>query len=158
MILLGITALFVLFVTSKAQGATSFDVSYLASTYGSDSVNRLQTLANTYLSRGLSQEQLKYVLSQDLHESGLFTDVANYHLMDDNNNYAGLTNVGGGYASYSSIGDFVDAHIGFLTKGSNPLDAVSLYDFNNRLVLNHYYTANSQTYYNDLLNYYNLLS
>jgi len=142
---------------AAAPGATQFDLSYLSTQFGQDAVNRFNSLQKEYFSRGLTTEQVKYALAQDLFESGLFTDVANYSLMNQNN-YAGLTDMGGGYASYNSISDFVDAHLGFLQKGSDPIGAGTLSDFNNRLIQNHYYTENPQTYYNGLLTYYNLLS
>jgi len=69
---MGIGVLALVALSNKAVAAGSFDVSYLSDQYGTDPVNRLQALANEYASRGLSQEQIKYALSQDLFESGLF--------------------------------------------------------------------------------------
>lgn len=137
--------------------AGSLNLGDLSGRYGQDAINRLNALYAEFLSRGYSDQQILFMLSQILFESGLFTDVANYSLMNKNN-YAGLTNVAGGYASYNSISDFVDAYEGFLSKGYDPLDASNLTDFNNRLVKNHYYTEEPGVYYNGLLSYYNLLN
>lgn len=157
---LGAGVLFLLVLSGKSASANvangDLDLSSLSSDYGSDAINRLNAIYGELLSRGYSTQQILYMLSQILHESGLFTDLANYGLMNQNN-YAGLTVTGGGYASYPSISAFVDAYEGFLSKGADPLDASSLTDFNNRLVQNHYYTDSPSTYLNDLVQYYNLL-
>lgn len=141
--------------SSLPQG--DLNLSSLQDGYGSDAVNRLNQLYAAMLNNGWTTQQCLYGLSQILHESGLFTSLANYNLMDNYHNYAGLTSISGGYASYNSIPDFVNDYENFLTKGANPLGASNLMDFNNRLVTNHYYTDSPQTYYNDLSNYYNLL-
>lgn len=122
-----------------------------------EAVARIQAIYDELASRGYTTEQLLWMLSQICFESGIFTNVANYSLMNKNN-YAGLTNVGGGYASYPSIAAFCDAYIGFLTKRANPIGASSLTDFNNRLRQNGYYTENPEVYYNGLETYYNILS
>lgn len=116
----------------------------------------LNAIYGELLIRGYTDQQILYMLSQILFETGMLTDVANYHLMSQNN-FAGLTNVGGGYAAYNTISDFVDAYDGFLTKNNNPLGASSLADFNTRLRANGYYTEDPNVYYNGLLHYYNLL-
>lgn len=123
-----------------------------------DQENRINALYSAMQPYGLSSMQQDFMLAQLLHESGLLTSQANYNLMDNYNNYAGLTSTGGSYASYPSLDAFMQAYIGFLSKGSNPLGATSLTDFNNRLVQNHYYTDDPTSYYNDLAVYYNLLS
>lgn len=159
-ILLGVGILALLLVSGSAKANTvsgDLDLSSLQDTYGSDQVNRLNAIYAQLLARGYTTQQILYMLSQILFESGLFTSQANYSLMNQNN-YAGLTVVGGGYASYSSISDFVDAYLGFMTKGSDPVDATSLNDFNSRLVQNSYYTENPAVYLNGLQGYYNLLT
>lgn len=155
----GILAL--LLFTNNASAATgNLDISSLIgyNAYATQaSVNILNSIYQELNSRGYTTMQILFMLSQILFESGLFTSVANYNLINQNN-FAGLTVVGGGYAAYSSISDFCDAYIGFLTKGSNPLGATSLTDFNNRLQQNGYYTENPTVYMNGLLSNYNLLS
>lgn len=150
-------ALLLLLLAKTGTAATpqgSLDLSQL--TNDSDALSRLNGLYGEMLRRGYSNLQILFMLSQILHESGLLNDQTNYGLLNQNN-YAGLTNVGGGYASFASIGDFMDVYDNFLTKGSNPLGASNLNDFNNRLVSNHYYTDSPVTYYNALSNYYNML-
>lgn len=150
-------ALLFLLLAKTGAGATrtgNLDLSQL--TNDNDALNRLNGLYGQMLSRGYSNLQILFMLSQILHESGLLTDIANYTLLNQNN-YAGLTTTGGGYASFNSLSDFMDVYDNFLTKGSNPLGAGSLSDFNNRLVANHYYTDSPATYYNAMLNYYNML-
>lgn len=157
-LLLGAGLLLLLFLGAKAgttNAAGDLDLSQL--TDDQSDLNRLNSLYSELLSRGLSNLQILFMLSQILFESGLLTNVANYPLINQNN-YAGLTATSGGYASYNSISDFVTAYLGFLTKGSNPLGASNLTDFNNRLVSNGYYTEDAGIYYNGLLKYYNLLS
>jgi hypothetical protein len=146
-----------LLISNTASATPLIPLTSLSDQYGADAVNRLQSIENQLQQRGLTAQQIKFALSQILFESGLFTDVANYPLMNQNN-YAGLTTTSGGYASYNSIADFTDAYLGFLTKGAAPIDAMSLTDFNSRLVANHYYTENPEIYYNGLLTWYNVLS
>ena len=122
-----------------------------------DSVDILNNIYQELQSRGYTNLQILFMLSQILHETGLFTSVANWKRIN-NNNFAGLTLEKGGYAAYPDISSFVDAYNGFLTKKSNPLGASDLNDFNNRLQQNGYYTADPQIYLNDLQKYYNLLS
>lgn len=153
----GVLLLLLLSKSAGAQPTGDLNLSSLSDDYGSDAVGRLNAIYSELLTRGYSDQQILFMLSQILFETGLFTDQANYPLMNKNN-YAGLTNVGDGYASYNSISDFVDAYIGFLTKNNDPLGANSLADFNNRLANNHYYTENTSVYYNGLLGYYNLLN
>lgn len=148
---------FAMLTSSTIQPNGEINISSLISAYGSDAINRLNAIYAAMLANGWTTQQCLFGLSQVLHESGLFTGQGNYSLMGQNN-YAGLTQVSGGYASYSSVQDFVNHYENFLTKGADPLGASNLTDFNNRLVANHYYTDDPQTYLNDLKNYYNLLS
>jgi hypothetical protein len=158
---IGAAVLLALVFSTKSAAANTangdLDLSSLSDAYGQDAVNRLNSIYAELLSRGYSTQQILFMLSQILHESGLFTDVANYGLMNQNN-YAGLTVTSGGYASFPNISAFVDAYEGFMTKWSDPIGATSLTDFNNRLVANGYYTANPAAYLNSLQVYYNLLS
>lgn len=162
LLIAGAALILLLLITNPAQANTSgmLNISSLIgfNQYATqDAVNRLNNIFQELQSRGFSTMQLLFMLSQILWESGLFTDIANYGLMNQNN-YAGLTNIGGGYAAYNSISDFCDAYIGFLTKGSDPLGATSITDFNNRLQANGYYTEKPTVYLNGLQTYYNLLS
>src|SRR5579872_2214337 len=79
-----------------------------------DDIDRLKKLYNALAKTGLSQNQILFCLSQALHETGLFTSYANYNLMDNFNNYAGITGnsrypagPGSIYADYPTIDDFV---------------------------------------------------
>lgn len=158
--IVGIGLLLMVGATSKAAAAAqggflSFD--NLADQYGSQTTSILVSIYNELIIRGYTETQILFMLSQILFESGLFTDVANWRLIQQNN-FAGLTRVSGGYAAYNTISDFVDAYDGFLTKGADPLAASNLSDFNSRLVANHYYTENPAVYYNGLLHNYNVLT
>jgi hypothetical protein len=161
LIIVGVGILALLLFTNNASAATgALNLSSLIgyNAYSTQAaVNTLNSIYQELNSRGYTTTQILFMLSQILFESGLFTSVANYNLINQNN-FAGLTVVGGGYAAYNSISDFCDAYIGFLTKGSNPLGATSLTDFNNRLQQNGYYTENPTVYMNGLQSYYNLLS
>lgn len=161
LIIAGAALVLLLLVAGPAGAATgAINISSLLgyNVYATqDAINRLTAINNELASRGYSTQQILFMLSQIIWETGIFTSVANYYRMNQNN-YAGLTVVGGGYASYSSISDFCDAYIGFLTKGSNPLGAQTLTDFNNRLQANGYYTEDPTVYFNGLNAYYNLLS
>lgn len=147
-----------IFALLKGSSAPVGDINISSlSSYGSDAVSRLSNIYGAMLNNGWTTQQCLFGLSQCLFESGLFTGSGNYSLMDQYN-YAGLTSTAGGYASYSSYQDFVNNYENFLTKGSNPLGASSLTDFNNRLQQNSYYTEDPNVYYNGLLSYYNMLS
>lgn len=156
--MIGIAAFALLLIASnKSSGATAnLPMSLDGLTNDPDTLNRLNGIYAELVSRGLSSQQILFCLSQILFESGILTNVANYGLMNQNN-YAGLTTTGGGYASYNSISDFIDSYLGFLSKNNDPLDATSLIDFNNRLQLNHYYTENPATYLAGLETYYSKL-
>ena len=147
----------VLLMSNSANGSV-VDLSPLIDTYGADKVQRLQNLQMALQAAGLTPLQMRFMLAQSLFETGLFTNVWNQTATDVRNNWAGLTDTSGNYKSYSSLTDFVNDYIGFLTKGSDPLDASDLTDFNNRLVANHYYTENPDVYLSGLNTYYNLLS
>lgn len=144
---------------NAAPANSSLDLSGIAAAYAltPDEQNRINALYAAMVQNGLTAQQCYFMLAQILFETGLLTPDANYRLMNQNN-YAGLTVSGGGYAAYSSISDFITAYIGFLTKGANPLGATSLADFNSRLQQNGYYTEDPTVYYNGLLTYYNLLT
>ncbi len=152
--------------SNSASGAipgSSLDLGNLEATFvvSQDSLNRINSLYNAMVQNGLSNQQIYLMMSQILFESGMLTDVANYNLMNQNN-YGGLTVTSGGYASYNSVNDFINAYIGFLTKGSNPLGATSLTDFVNRLYTNCYTGCPPQTpqsqYFNGLNTYYKALT
>lgn len=149
--------LVLMLISTKANAAPQGDLNLGNLTNDPGDLTRLNGLYTEMLSRGYSTVQILFMLSQILFETGLLTNVANYGLMNQNN-FAGLTTTSGGYASYNSISDFVDAYDNFLSKGSDPLAASNLTDFNNRLVSNHYYTESPTVYYNGLLAYYNMLS
>jgi len=121
-------------------------------------LQRLDAVYEALQRNGFSGLGLKFAMAQILVESGILTNVANYHLMDDYHNYAGLTSVNGGYANYPNLDAFAHAYYGFLTKKSNPLGASSISDFNNRLVANHYYTDSPVTYGKNLAYYFNALN
>jgi hypothetical protein len=132
----------------------------LANSYvvSGDSDSLLNSILSEMVIRGYSVQQIEFMLSQILFETGLLVPgVANTNLINQNN-FAGLTSTSGGYAAYSSISDFMDAYNVFLTKGSNPLGATSLTDFNNRLIANKYYTESPAVYLNGLQTYYNALN
>ena len=145
---------------SNAEGGGSLNFNTLIgfNDYATpEAVSRIQAIYDELSSRGFTTEQLLWMLSQICFETGIFTNVANYGLMNKNN-YAGLTTVSGGYASYPNIAAFCDAYITFMTKRANPIGANSLTDFNNRLRQNGYYTENPDIYFNGLQTYYNILS
>lgn len=165
-LIVGIGVLLLLLVTSQDTAAATGALN-LSSLIGynqyatADAVGRLNAIYAELASRGYSTEQILWMLSQILLETGLFTSVANYNRMNQNN-YAGLTD-GSNYLSFNSIADFCDAYIQFLSKRSNPLGAASLSDFNNRLLTigpngSPYYTSSPATYLANLQYYYNLLS
>ena len=163
MVLIAMAAFIVLaaFSVSKQTTPLTYDAQALALQFGNDAVDRLNSLYYEYSTRDLTDQQIKFMLSQNLFESGLFTDQANYRLMNQNN-YAGLKTTLGTYAAYDTIADFTDAYLGFLSKRNNPLGASSLQDFVNRLVANCYFGCPPETepnvYLNGLQTYYNLLS
>lgn len=148
-------AAFVLFSSFKSNNAS---INLQALTNDPGDLERLNNVYSALQNAGLTDLQIKMCMAQILVETGILTSQANYIAMDQRNNYAGLTNVGGGYAVYSTIGDFVNAYIGFLTKGTNPLGATDINDFNDRLKANSYYTDSKTTYGNNLNYYFNLLS
>ncbi|MES2219176.1 MAG: hypothetical protein V4501_12295 [Pseudomonadota bacterium] len=146
---------FMIFSGFKSKSGGSFDLEGLDK-YGADNVERLNLVYQELLTRGLSDLQIQLILSQLLHETGLFTNVPNLKNVDQLKNYAGITR-NGSYVKYSNISDFVDDYLHVLDRGSYPLEATSVEDFNSRLVNNHYYTDNWLTYENALKKYFSLL-
>lgn len=149
-------AVIAVFAYLKGSAIPVGDISISSLTSDPDAQSRLNGIYGAMLNNGWTTIQCLFGLSQCLFESGLLTGGGNYPLMNQYN-YAGLTSTVGGYASYSSYQDFVNNYEGFLTKGSNPLGASTLTDFNNRLVQNGYYTENPTVYYNGLKGYYDEL-
>lgn len=144
--------------TASARTYDGLDLDFL-SKFGADDVQRLQDLADELSTRGLSDQTIKYMLSQALQETGIFTDnSANYNAVDNKHNYAGIS-YNGQIASYGSIPDFVDDWIRVLSKSPNyPINATSIQDYNSRLKANGYYTDSAATYGNNLNYYFNLLN
>lgn len=158
---IGAGALFlVLFLKSNsgASASSSFDISSLSGTYGSDNVSRLQNVLNGLAAAGYSGLTLQLMLSQILQETGLFTSNPNYNATDNDNNYAGISS-GGSLKRYNSISDFVSDYISVLSQSPNyPIQATSVTDFNNRLKANGYYEDSQTTYGNNLATYFNILN
>jgi hypothetical protein len=154
---LGIAAL--LLFMSMSSNNTEVDLSSLNDSYGADKVARLQTLLNALSGRGLTHQQILFLLSQALVETGLFNDYYNANAVENDNNYAGLSS-GGSLVVYPTVSAFVDAWLSpvYLDKGSYPLQATSIDDYAVRLKTNGYFTDDLYTYQYNLEQYYNLLS
>lgn len=156
--IIGGLALLLVFIAGGASANnTTVDLSSLSDTYGAGNVQRLQNLLNALGAAGLTSEQIRYMLSQALVETGLFTSNPNYNATDNDNNFAGISS-GGNLKAYSNINAFVSDWINVLSQSPNyPIQATSITDFNNRLKANGYYTDDINTYGNNLTLYYNLL-
>lgn len=153
----GIALLFIL-LSGFTNGTVSVDLSELVAQYGSDNVQRLQSVANALAAQGLSTTTIKYCLAQVLQETGLFTENPNYHATDTLNNYAGISNSNGSLKGYANVNDFVTDYIRILNKAPNyPVEAITIDDFNARLKGNGYYADSETTYGNNLNYYYGLL-
>lgn len=156
--LLAGAAAVLLILTSAKSASGPVDLSSLQGSFDADKIQRLQNVENALSGFGLTTEQMKYLLSQILQETGLFTDVWNQHATDDLNNYAGIS-PGGTLKAYPDLNSFATDYIRVLSlPNSYPILAVSIDDFNNRLKANGYYTDSSGTYGANLDYYYNLLS
>ena len=157
LLIIGIGCLIFLNTSQNVTGALNLS-SLSAQGVSQADINILQSLYQSLLNNNLSTQQCLFMLSQALFETGLLTSVANMNLINNNNNFAGLTDGQGNYNSYPSIDAFVSDWIGFLSKGASPITATSLTDYNNRLVSNHYYTDSPAVYLAGLTKWYNLLS
>lgn len=160
LILIGLAAVALVWYTSKSTGVAPAGngLASLNDSYGADNVARLQLLLDELNTWGLTREQILYLLSQALQETGLFTDTPNYHATDSLINYSGIS-FNGSLNSYASVHDFaVDWINRVLAFGSFPLQATSISDFNIRLKANGYYTDSSTTYGNNLASYYGTLN
>lgn len=156
--IIGIGVIAFLLISKTASGASVYDLSYLNDSFDTDDVSRLQALADELVSRGLSDQQIKFMLSQALHETGLFTDSPNYNAVDNKHNFAGISR-NGSISTYSSISDFVTDWLRVLNLGPNhPIDAGSISDFAGRLKANGYYEDTLSNYSTAINYYYNLLS
>lgn len=149
----------------------TFDLTQLTATYGADSINALLNLYTAILNTNdpitgspLSSLQQQLLLSQAIHETGLFTSNPNWKNINSDNNYAGITAHGSyqgdasGYAVYPSIQSFVNDWLNILSNGSQPLEAVSISDFASRLKSNGYYTDSLSNYQNALQSNANILN
>jgi hypothetical protein len=179
-ILGGIAVLAIILFSSSGSGGSSagfiFDFSQLVPTYGQDNVNRLTDLYSSVAQANdpntgslLSNLQIQLMLDQALHESGIFTNVANLNLVDNFHNYTGIkgnsnypAGAGSSYADYPSIDAFVQDWLRVLNLGAQPIEATSVTDFVNRLASNNYFVPNTGTAFNNYLNdmqaYDNLLT
>jgi hypothetical protein len=148
---------------SPANGMYDFDS--LATTYGADNVAPIQNLYNILVNSAFTPLQVELLLSQALHETGLFTASPNWDNVNANN-LAGITPHGsfgttpsGNYAAYPDLSTFVSDWTGpaVLNKGSFPLQATDVQDFAARLKSNGYFTDNLSTYSADLQQWFNVL-
>lgn len=156
--IIGIGIVAFLLITKNASGASVYDLSYLDSGFDSSDVNRLQALADELVGRGLSDQQIRFMLSQALHETGLFTDSPNYNAVDNKHNFAGISR-NGSISIYGSISDFVTDWLRVLNLGPNhPIEATSISDFASRLKSNGYYEDSLSNYSAAINYYYNLLT
>ena len=165
LIFAGIGILIVIALSSfTGSGGGDFDFSSLVATYGADNVNRLTNLYQAMQGKGLSDLQTRLMLSQALHETGLFTASPNYNLMDNNNNFAGITknsrypNSPNAYADYPDLNTFVNDWVYVLGLNNQPINATGPDDFVTRLQANGYFTDSYATYDNAVNSYYNLLN
>jgi hypothetical protein len=143
--------------------------------YDSGEVAQLQSLYNAMLANGtLSTQQMTYMLSQCLVESGLFTSAPSSFAWADNNpaniqaspnatvpeSYTGSSR----FVTYNNLNDFLTDYIRTLSWGAQPIAATSLNDFWNRLVTNNFFgttnaqSSTAQSYLANLTAYYNLLA
>lgn len=154
----------IILAMSSFTGSNGYDFSTLAATYGADNVQRLINLYNAMQGKGLTDLQTRLMLSQALHETGLFTGSPNYNLMDNNNNFAGITknsrypNSPNAYADYPNLDAFVNDWILILSMNNQPINATGVDDFVTRLKANGYFTDAYSTYDNAVNSYFNLLS
>lgn len=156
----------VIVAMSSFSAATAvFDFGSLASTYGSDNVQPIQSLYTVLSNAGLTSLQVQLLLSQAIHETGLFTSNPNWKNVG-NNNMAGITahgsypaDSGGTYAMYPDLNTFVNDWLSpaVLDKGSYPLNASSPLDFATRLKANNYYGDSLANYSADLQKWFNVL-
>lgn len=160
LIVIGIGAgLYFLLSDGLNGGNGSLNLDLLTDQYGTAKVSRLKSLLSELDTFNLTLEQKKYLLSQAIHETGLFTSNPNYNAIDNRRNWAGLM-LNGAYKVYNNLHDFIASWISpvYLNKGSFPLQASSIDDFNTRLKANGYYTDSVVTYGNALRKYYNILN
>lgn len=149
-----------------------FNIWKLTDRYGADSVNALNTLYASLMratdpntGAALNPQQIQFLLSQALLETGLFTDSPNWNNVNHNNfsgikahgSYSAIPGSGLGYANYSTVDDFVDDWLNVLSNNMEPLEGSSLWDYNRRLKANHYYESDENQYLNNLDVYYTLL-
>jgi hypothetical protein len=146
----------ILYNSAKNAGEVTqyFDFNKLTNDAGD--LKRLNNLYNVLMQQGLTEMQMQLLLSQMLFETGLLTNSANYNNIDNRNNWAGITH-NGTYVTYASLQDFFNEYLQVLSKGTAPLEAKNVYDFNDRLYSNHYYTENKNVYENGLKNYFHQL-
>lgn len=158
LLFVGLGVLALVLIPNIVSGKGGFDLSYLNDEYDSNDVQRLQELANELSQRGLSELQIKMMLAQALHETGLFTSLPNYNAMDVKHNYAGISR-NGQISAYNSLSDFVTDWLRVLSlPGAYPIQANDIVDFNNRLKKNGYYEDDKSVYANRLYGYFNLLN
>lgn len=154
----------IILLLSGFTGSAGYDFSILSATYGADNVQRLINLYNAMQGKGLTDLQTRLMLSQALHETGLFTDNPNYNLTDNNNNFAGITKNSryptspNAYADYPNLDAFVNDWILVLSMNNQPINATGPDDFVTRLKANGYFTDAYSTYDNAVDGYFNLLS
>jgi hypothetical protein len=162
-ILLGVGAIVAFSSFSPSSG--NFDFNSLAPTYGAQNVQPIQNLYSVLNSAGLTSLQVQLLLSQAIHETGLFTASPNWKNVQ-NNNLAGITahgsfpaDSGGTYAVYPDLVTFVNDWLSpaVLNKGAYPLDATSVTDFATRLKTNGYYGDSLSNYAADLQKWFNVL-
>jgi flagellum-specific peptidoglycan hydrolase FlgJ len=88
----------------------------------------------------------EWIYAQWAHESDAFSS----ELAVEDYNLAGLTNVGGGYASYDSYEDFADNYVSFLKHYPVTLGSKNINEFASNLSAEGYYTDSVSNYLSGL--------
>lgn len=106
---------------------------------------RINDLYYVLMQQNLTPQQDQLLLAHMFYETGILTTSANYHAIDDLNNWAGI---GGDNSlrSYPDLESFFQDYLAILKKGANPLAATNNIDFVNRLKSNGYFTLDKAIY------------
>lgn len=161
------------FKGKQGQHDSYFDLSQLSDRYSSDAVNALDRLYSSLAratdpntGKPLNPQQIQFLLSQALLETGLFTDSANWNNVNHNNyagikahgNYAAIPGSSLGYANYSSVDSFVEDWLNVLSYNYEPLEGSSLWDYVHKLKQNNYFESDENRYLDNLNFYYTMLA
>lgn len=144
--------------------------------YGTVRSEKFFRVLNAVKKLPLNKKQLEFIMAHIMTETGMFTSRST--VFDLNNNASGIyysgsaaqkangatkgtlrpASEGGNYARFQSLDNWAKEYFRVLNKGSFPLTAKNIIEYNDKLKINNYYdTRGAANYLKNITFFYNFL-